>query len=314
MVLDPDRDLQRIHSLIFTNLPRLETLMNACECQAVYGASDMCVIPDGGSPIEDVPSCFKTLTALKDAAFVLECEHRSYFRRLARDTKYGSKYVIQLTVLADLYILDFRCSKNYEIIYTKEIICILCSCRQAPIGDDNYLYLASRAGFDNQLTKRMYELDGLNQRSIETEHYDMGFSRKIVESQKYDDTTFRKCLDSDSINRRYENENHLLRGYENNSDTIRSIQNDLRKFDHSLNNTLRSDKSERNANESMENNKRLDSTSLLTADSINLSGTLSRKLGNYDNTRVLGECTLTRRLQDDVPDIACNSMSGRGNH
>ncbi|TGZ42723.1 Uncharacterized protein DBV15_09497, partial [Temnothorax longispinosus] len=275
MVLDPDRDLQRIHSLIFTNLPRLDTLMNACECQAVYGASDMCVIPDGGSPIEDVPSCFKTLIALRDAAYALQCEHRVYFRRLARDTKYGSK--------------------------------------QAPIGDDNYLHLASRAGFDNQLTKRMYELDGLNQRSIETEHYDMGFSRKIVESQRYDDT-FRKCLDPDSINRRYENENHLLRGYENNSDTIRSIQNDLRKFDHSLNNTLRSDKSERNANESMENHKRLDSTSLLTADSINLSGTLSRKLGNYDNIRVLGECTLTRRLQDDVPDISCNSMSERGNH
>lgn len=192
-------------------------------------------------------------------------------------------------------------------------ICVLYSCRQAPIGDDNYLHLANRAGFDNQLTKRMYELDGLNQRSIETEHYDTGFSRKIVENQRYDET-FRKCLDSDSINRRYENENNLSRGYESNSDTIRSIQSDLRKFDHSLNNTLRSDKSEKNANENMENHKRLDSTSLLAADSINLSSTLSRKLGNYDNTRVLSECTLTRRLQDDVPDISCNSRSERGNH
>jgi len=158
----------------------------------------------------------------------------------------------------------------------------------------------------------MYELDGLNQRSIETEHYDMGFSRKIVDSQRYDET-YRKCFDSDSINRRYENEN-LSRGYENNSDTIRSIQNDLRKFDHSLNNTLRSDKLGKNVNENMENHKRLDSTSLLTADSINLSGTLSRKLDNYDNTRVLSECTLTRQLQDDVPDTSCNSMSERGNH
>ncbi|KYN39175.1 Ras GTPase-activating protein 3, partial [Trachymyrmex septentrionalis] len=211
MVLDPDRDLQRIHSLIFTNMPRLETLMNACECQAVYGASDMCVIPDGGSPIEDVPSCFKTLNALREAAYALQREHRAYFRKLARDTKYGSK--------------------------------------QAPIGDDNYLHLASRAGFDNQFTKRMFESDGLNQRSIDTEHYDMGFSRKMVESQRYDET-LRKRLDSDSIN----------------------------------------------------------------PDSINLSGTLSRKLGNYDNTRMLSECTLTRRLQDEVPDISCNSMSERGNH
>ncbi|KAM0737280.1 Ras GTPase-activating protein 3 [Formica fusca] len=271
MVLDPDRDLQRIHSLIFTNMSRLETLMNACECQAVYGASDICVIPDGGSPIEDVPSCFKTLNALREAAYALQREHRAYFRRLARDTKYGSK--------------------------------------QAPIGDDNYLHLASRAGFDNQLTKRPYESDSVNQR-IDTELYDTAFSRKIVENQRYDDT-FRKCFDSDSINRRYENESNLLRRYENSSDTIKSIQNDLRKFDHSLHNTLRSDKLERNGNENIENHK---STSLLTADNINLSGTLSRRLGNYDNTRMLDECTLTRRLKHDAADISCNSMSERGNH
>lgn len=119
----------------------------------------------------------------------------------------------------------------------------------------------------------------------------------------------RKCFDSDSINRRYENESNLFRRYES-SDAIKSIQNDLRKFDHSLNNTLRSDKSERNGNENIENHK---STSLLTADSINLSGTLSRRLGNYDNTRMLDECTLTRRLKHDAPDISCNS-SERGNH
>lgn len=91
MVLDPDRDFQRIHSLIFTNMPRLETLRSACECQAVYGASEMCLLPGGGSSIEDVPSCFKTLNALRDAAIALQLEHRAYFRRLARDTKYGSK-------------------------------------------------------------------------------------------------------------------------------------------------------------------------------------------------------------------------------
>lgn len=156
-------------------------------------------------------------------------------------------------------------------------------------------------------------MDSLNQRGMETEHYDTGFSKKIVDSQRYDDT-FRKYLDSDSINRRYENENNLLRAYENNADTIRSIQNDLKKFDHSLNNTLRSDKSEKNGNENMENHKRLDSTSLLTTDGINLSGTLSQKFSNYDNTRVLDECTLTRRLKDDALDISCNSMSERGNH
>nr|XP_050866902.1 ras GTPase-activating protein 3 isoform X3 [Vespula vulgaris] len=244
MVLDPDRDLQRIHSLIFTNMPRLETLMSACECQAVYGASDMCVIPGGGSLIEDVPSCFKTLTALREAAYALQHEHRAYFRRLARDTKYGSK--------------------------------------QAPIGDDNYLHLAARAGFDSQLTKRAYETDSLNQRCTDADHcYDIGFSRRI-EDRRYDDT-LRKCLDSDSINR-------------------------------SLNNTLRSEKSERNGNENVENRKRLDSSTLLATDGINLSGTLSRKLNNYDNTRKLDECTLTRRIRDDINDISCTAMSERGNH
>ncbi|XP_076662029.1 ras GTPase activating protein 1 [Halictus rubicundus] len=223
MVLDPDRDLQRIHSLIFTNMPRLETLMSACECQAVYGASDMCVIPGGGSTIEDVPSCFKTLTALREAAYALQHEHRAYFRRLARDTKYGSK--------------------------------------QAPIGDDNYLHLAARAGFESQLTKYTYEMDNLNQHYIETEHcYESGFSRRI-EDRRYDET-FRKCLDSDSIHRRYENENNLLRRYENNTDTIKSIQNNLKKYDHSLHNTLRIDKFEKTA--SLENSRRLDNSTVLT--------------------------------------------------
>ncbi|XP_076303320.1 ras GTPase activating protein 1 isoform X2 [Lasioglossum baleicum] len=223
MVLDPDRDLQRIHSLIFTNMPRLETLMSACECQAVYGASDMCVISGGGSPIEDVPSCFKTLTALREAAYALQHEHRAYFRRLARDTKYGSK--------------------------------------QAPIGDDNYLHLAARAGFESQLTKYTYEMDNLNQHYIETEHcYESGFSRRI-EDRRYDET-FRKCLDSDSIHRRYENENNLLRRYENNTDSIKSIQNNLKKYDHSLHNTLRIDKFEKSA--SLENSRRLDNSTVLT--------------------------------------------------
>lgn len=147
--------------------------------------------------------------------------------------------------------------------------------------------------------------------------YDIGFSRRI-EDRRYDDT-LRKCLDSDSINRRYENDSNLLRRYESNTDTIKSIQNDLKKFDHSLNNTLRSEKCERNGNENVENRKRLDSSALLmaTTDGINLSAgsTLSRKLNNYDNTRKLDECTLTRRIRDDVNnDISCTAMSERGNH
>ncbi|XP_076246616.1 ras GTPase activating protein 1 isoform X3 [Calliopsis andreniformis] len=267
MVLDPDRDLQRIHSLIFMNMPRLETLMSACECQAVYGANDMCVIPGGGSPIEDVPSCFKTLTALKEAAYALQHEHRVYFRRLARDTKYGSK--------------------------------------QAPIGDDNYLHLAARAGCENQLTKRAYDTDNLNQHYIEMNHYYDSERSRCIEDQRYDET-FRNYLDSDSIHRRYENENNLLRRYENNTDAIKSIQNDLKKFDYTLSNTFRTDKSENKTN--FENNRKLDSCSLLTTDEINVPGSLSKKFSNYDHTKILSDCTV-RKLTDDTYDISCNSLN-----
>ncbi|KAG8270925.1 Ras GTPase-activating protein 2 [Homalodisca vitripennis] len=103
MNVDTETELARLHSLIITHIDRLENVMQACECQAVY-TGDICFLPS--SMIEDVQSCFKTLTALREAAFVLEQEHRAYLRSIARETKYGSK--------------------------------------QAPIGDDNYLVLAGR--------------------------------------------------------------------------------------------------------------------------------------------------------------------------
>ncbi|XP_054271114.1 GTPase-activating protein [Macrosteles quadrilineatus] len=103
MNVDTETELARLHSLIITHMDRLERVMQDCECQAVY-TGDICFLPR--SVIEDVQSSFKTLTALREAAIVLEQEHRAYLRALARETKYGSK--------------------------------------QAPIGDDNYLLLAGR--------------------------------------------------------------------------------------------------------------------------------------------------------------------------
>ena len=160
--------------------------------------------------------------------------------------------------------------------------------------------------------KRAYESDNLNHR-IDLDHLnDDSFSRRI-EDRRYDES-FRKCLDSDSVNHRYENENNILRRYEcKNSDTLKSVQNDLKNFDHSLNNTLRFDRSEKSENEKLENRSRLDNSSLLTTEGINLSDTLSGKLSNYDNTRRLDEGTLTRRISDDASDISCNSVGGRQN-
>ncbi|XP_069689652.1 ras GTPase-activating protein 3 isoform X2 [Periplaneta americana] len=118
MNLDPDRELQRIHSLFIAHMERLDKLKDACECQAVY-TGDICFMPN--FIIEDVQSCFKTLTQLRETAYILEQEHRSYLRSLARETKYGSK--------------------------------------QAPIGDDNYLLLAARVGrLDNSMLRKTYSL------------------------------------------------------------------------------------------------------------------------------------------------------------
>ncbi|RZF38857.1 hypothetical protein LSTR_LSTR015632 [Laodelphax striatellus] len=101
--IDAEREFARLQALTIANMDRLENVMTACECQAVY-TGDICYLPN--SVIEDVQSCFKTLKQLREAALNLEQEHRAYLRRVARETKYGSK--------------------------------------QAPIGDDNYLLLAGR--------------------------------------------------------------------------------------------------------------------------------------------------------------------------
>ncbi|KAJ9588758.1 hypothetical protein L9F63_017945, partial [Diploptera punctata] len=119
MNLDPDRELQRIHSLFMSHMERLDKLKDACECQAVY-TGDICFLPS--FIIEDVQSCYKTLALLRETVFNLEQEHRSYLRSLARETKYGSK--------------------------------------AAPIGDDNYLMLAS-AGvrpLENSALKKTYSM------------------------------------------------------------------------------------------------------------------------------------------------------------
>lgn len=193
--------------------------------------------------------------------------------------------------------------------------------RQAPIGDDNYLHLAARAGFDAQLTKRTFENEvGLHSRlTIENEqqHYFEGMNRRI-EDRRFDDS-MRKCLDSDSINRRYDKDNSnnsmMRRCYDNNSETVRNLQKDLMKFDNGLNSSPITRTPERNGNENLDNNRRLiDNTSILTAEGISLSGSLSRKLSNYENTRKIEDSSLNRRLRDDASDISSSSISARGNH
>lgn len=85
MTLDPERDLQRIHSLVIAHISRLETVVKMCENEYSRSASRVQIT------IDDVRSCYETLQQLQNVAFEIEQKHRTYQRTLARDTKYGSK-------------------------------------------------------------------------------------------------------------------------------------------------------------------------------------------------------------------------------
>ncbi|XP_014283177.1 ras GTPase-activating protein 3 [Halyomorpha halys] len=106
MNIDSDRELARIHSLIVEHMDRVQSIINFCESRSVLGSrvNDSDFV--GTCIIEDPASCCKTLFDLRDAAVDLQTQTRIYLRKIARETKYGSK--------------------------------------QAPIGDDNYLLLANR--------------------------------------------------------------------------------------------------------------------------------------------------------------------------
>lgn len=98
----------------------------ACECKAVYPGDRLCLL----ILIEDPKTTFITLTTLREIIYTLEQEHRSVLRTIARETKYGSKYVPFLSI----NFISFKIINLFIFYYY----------RQAPIGDDNYLLLAGR--------------------------------------------------------------------------------------------------------------------------------------------------------------------------
>ncbi|KAL0281475.1 UNVERIFIED_CONTAM: hypothetical protein PYX00_002454 [Menopon gallinae] len=77
MTLDPDRELQRIHTIIISHIDRLENLISYLNPSSFM--------------VEDVNSYRKTLNELKKMSFALEREHKTYQYNLAMETKYGSK-------------------------------------------------------------------------------------------------------------------------------------------------------------------------------------------------------------------------------
>lgn len=68
---------------------------------------------------------------MREIIYTLEQEHRTVLRTIARETKYGSKYVT-------------FCNNNFISLNILNSCIFYCYYRQAPIGDDNYLLLAGR--------------------------------------------------------------------------------------------------------------------------------------------------------------------------
>uniref|UniRef100_T1IVH0 Ras GTPase-activating protein 3 n=1 Tax=Strigamia maritima TaxID=126957 RepID=T1IVH0_STRMM len=102
--IDSDREVERIHSLFIENSKKLEMLSRACESQAVYTGEKFSAIP--GFVIEDTQSLYQTIRELTTCIIRLEQEHDQHMRNITRTTRYGSE--------------------------------------QAPIGDDNYLMMATQ--------------------------------------------------------------------------------------------------------------------------------------------------------------------------
>ncbi|EFA04666.1 GTPase-activating protein isoform X1 [Tribolium castaneum] len=84
ITLDPERELQRIHSLIMSHMNQLELIM----CQPEAFMKDILQFKTYGN--HDVKQFFKVVSELRDVAAKIDAKHKTYMRTLARDTKYGS--------------------------------------------------------------------------------------------------------------------------------------------------------------------------------------------------------------------------------
>ncbi|KAB0798318.1 hypothetical protein PPYR_09311 [Photinus pyralis] len=85
MALDPERDLQRMHSLIISHMSGIERLLTSRECPSVYATGSRLTYN------EEADGAHKTLKQILEVAYQLEQKHRTYQRMLTRETKYGSK-------------------------------------------------------------------------------------------------------------------------------------------------------------------------------------------------------------------------------
>jgi len=106
--IDPDREIERIHTIFLQNMESLETLIELCEKQHLQHSCRM--NPQYNRMphfvIEDRHSLWETLKELRQCVIRLEQNHKQYMRSVCVRTIYGSE--------------------------------------QAPIGDDNYLLMLAK--------------------------------------------------------------------------------------------------------------------------------------------------------------------------
>ncbi|CAH1105681.1 unnamed protein product [Psylliodes chrysocephalus] len=100
MNLDPERDLQRVHTLVISHLQTLESVIDLCAAKAQGGATEATTVGD-------------ILRRLREVAFQIEQKHRIYKRTMDRNTKYGS---LAAPIGDDNYLLASRLNVDSSIL------------------------------------------------------------------------------------------------------------------------------------------------------------------------------------------------------
>ncbi|KAM3935495.1 ras GTPase-activating protein 3 [Leptodactylus fuscus] len=89
LVIDGDRETERIYSLFNTYMPKMEKMQEACGSKSVYDGPEQ--EEYSSFVIDDPRETYKTLCSIIEAVKTLEEEHAQYKRDKFKKTKYGSQ-------------------------------------------------------------------------------------------------------------------------------------------------------------------------------------------------------------------------------
>ncbi|KAG8237569.1 hypothetical protein J437_LFUL003292 [Ladona fulva] len=131
--LDPERQLERIRSLLDCGKSRLQAMATACRCklnisevkeksdeEEHYQLSETWTVS-----IEDPRSCLQMVEKLLEAIASLN-EHRRYLQSISQEKAYGSKHA---PIGDDNYlILAGQSGSSFETHYSKKTVCLTRSC------------------------------------------------------------------------------------------------------------------------------------------------------------------------------------------